>query len=87
MSASQLQAFEAFRARDVDSLAHSIESVLGGKLMQLQAGSEFDVRAFRYGLASSALWYCGYGMPIRIQDEQSLMSSAVRSPWATPSAA
>ncbi len=63
-----LGAYPSFRARTRDRLAESVERVLRAKIVELGKPPETIAAAANcVSLSSGALWYCAYGLPIRLR--------------------
>ena len=61
-----LQAHPAFRAANITQLCEVVERDLGAKCLELPRARTIEALANRYPLPSGELWFCSYGIPLRL---------------------
>jgi AraC-like DNA-binding protein len=67
-SVQPLQAHPAFACAHVDGLAELVETALGANIDSMQSErDEIDARANLFSLPNSGLWFCSYGIPLRLR--------------------
>ena len=60
--------YPCFRADTVDRLGESVERELGATIVEMaKSTAPISASANRYSLSSSDLWFCSYGLPIRLR--------------------
>ena len=67
-SVQPLQAHRAFTCTQADGLAEIVETALGATIDSLDAErSEISAEANYFALPNSGLWFCSYGVPLRLR--------------------
>lgn len=63
-----LSAYPCFQAHSIDRLCESVERELGATIVEVaKSTAPIAASANRYALPSSDLWFCSYGLPIRLR--------------------
>jgi AraC-like DNA-binding protein len=63
-----LNAYPSFRANTVDRITDSVACELGASILEVAKPTmPVEARANRYKLPSGDLWFCSYGLPIKLR--------------------